>query len=208
MTIHSVAATPQATPKTDKRERILRAAVTVFARTGYFNAKVSEVAKGAGVADGTIYLYFSGKEDLLVSIFRDTMERFMSLLRDVLERETDPAKRLAIIIRSHLENLGTDRDLAVVFQVELRQSLKFMELFSKHELADYLELLRGVIEEGQRDGSFRSDLRPHFIVKSIFGMLDEMVTSWILSDKDHRPIEEADSIVALLLHGLRPDGKP
>lgn len=196
------AESPQVNARHEKRERILRAAVTVFARTGYFNSKVSEVAKAAGVADGTIYLYYSGKEDLLVSIFRETMQRFMTILGETLAHETDPAKRLAIIVRSHLENLGTDRDLAVVFQVELRQSLKFMELFSKHELADYLDLLRGIVEEGQRDGCFRSDVRPHLVVKSIFGVLDEMVTSWILSEKDHKPAEEADGIISLLLRGI------
>ena len=203
MTIHSVTVSPASSDaRVEKRARILRAAIDVFARTGYFNAKVSEVAKAAGVADGTIYLYFNGKEDLLISIFRETMQRFLSLLRDSLGHETDPAERLRIAIRSHLENLGGDRNLAVVYQVELRQSLKFMSLFSRHELAEYLELLRTVVEDGQASGVFLRDVHPQLIVKSIFGILDEMVTSWILSEKDHKPAEQADAISALVLRSI------
>src|SRR5437764_12941546 len=126
-------ATPPATafPGTSKRERILRAAVDVFAEFGYFNAKVSQIAKAAGVADGTIYLYFDGKEDLLITIFREHTRNYLASLERELINIRQPEDRIRVAIRHHLETLGRDRALAVVSQVELRHSLKFMSLLSQ-----------------------------------------------------------------------------
>ena len=187
---------------TSKRERILRAAVDVFAQNGYFNAKVSEIAKAAGVADGTIYLYFDGKEDLLITIFREHTRNFLQSLQSQLTSVSRDEDRLRVAIRHHLETLGRDRSLAVVSQVELRHSLKYMTLFSQHEVADYLNLLRDIVAHGQGEGVFRRTLHPQLVAKAIFGILDEMVTSWILSEKDHSLEDQADQIADLVLTGL------
>jgi TetR/AcrR family fatty acid metabolism transcriptional regulator len=187
---------------TGKRERILRAAIEVFARTGYFNAKVSEIAKEAGVADGTIYLYFLGKEDLLISVFREHMRAYLDAVGQVMAGERDPQARIRKVIRFHLESLGADRSLAIVFQVELRQSLKFMSLFSHQEVADYLNILRRTIEEGQQQGLFRASLQPQVAAKAVFGILDEMVTSWVLSEKDVRLADRAEPVCDFVLNGL------
>jgi TetR/AcrR family transcriptional regulator, fatty acid metabolism regulator protein len=187
---------------TSKRERILRAAVEVFARNGYFNAKVSEIAKAAGVADGTIYLYFDGKEDLLITIFREHTRTYLQSLQTHLESISRPEDRFRAAIRHHLESLGRDRALAVVYQVELRHSLKFMSLFSQEEVAEYLDLLRKIVEQGQNAGVFRRTLHPQLVAKAVFGILDEMVTSWMLSEK-HYPLEEqSEQIADLVLTGL------
>lgn len=196
------------TPEVDlaraaKRERILRAAIDVFARTGYFNAKVSEVAREAGVADGTIYLYFQGKEDLLVSIFRELTQKHLDELKALLSSISDPAEKLRSTVRFHLQQLGQDRSSAVVFQVELRHSLKFMSLFTHLEFAEYLNVIRSIVEEGQTVGAFRSNISAQLVAKSMFGILDEMVTSWILSEKDYRLDEQSDAVADLILHGLR-----
>src|SRR5881392_4036912 len=187
---------------TSKRERILRAATDVFARNGYFNAKVSEIAKAAGVADGTIYLYFDGKEDLLITIFREHTRNYLLSLERSLANIRRPEERIRIAIRHHLETLGRDRALAVVSQVELRHSLKFMSLLSQQEVADYLNILRKIVEYGQNEGVFRRDHHPQLVAKALFGILDEMVTSWILSEKDHNLAEQADPIADLVLAGL------
>ena len=136
--------------KDDKRARILQAAVKVYARKGYFAARVSDIAKRAGVADGTIYLYFRNKEDILVSLFDEVMAGHLEVARAELKATPGPAARLLRIAEHHLRTLGENRDLAVVFQVELRQSTKFMERFTASWLQDYFQLLHGVIEEGQR----------------------------------------------------------
>jgi Transcriptional regulator len=141
----SPTAPPETARGTTKRERILRAAIDVFARNGYFNAKVSEVAKAAGVADGTIYLYFDGKEDLLQTVFREHTRNYLQSLELELAHVRRPEERLKIAIRHHLETLGRDRALAIVAQVELRHSLKFMSLLSQQEVADYLNMLRKIV---------------------------------------------------------------
>ena len=185
-----------------KRERILRAATDVFAQSGYFNAKVSEIAKAAGVADGTIYLYFDGKEDLLTSIFRDHTRNYLQSLERELAHVRRAEDRIRIAIRHHLEALGRDRALAIVAQVELRHSLKFMSLFSQQEVADYLNILRKIVEQGQADGVFRRSLHPQLVAKAIFGIVDEMVTSWILSEKDYTLADQTDDVAEFVLNGL------
>src|SRR5215210_2080832 len=145
-------------PVGDKREAIMRAATKVFARSGYFNSKVADVAREAGVADGTVYLYFKSKEEILRSIFERNTSDAVSAGREELAKIEDTREKLRRIARHHLERLGADRDLAVVFQVELRGSTKFMEEFSAAGLAEYLKLIREVFEEGQSAGLFRKDL--------------------------------------------------
>ncbi len=194
--------TPETFRGTTKRERILRAAVEVFAQSGYFNAKVSEIAKAAGVADGTIYLYFDGKEDLLITIFREHTRNYLQSLERELANIRRPEERIRVAIRHHLETLGKDRSLAVVSQVELRHSLKFMSLFSQQEVADYLNMLRKIVEHGQAEGAFRRNLHPQLVAKSVFGVLDEMVTSWILSEKEYPLADQSDQVADLLLTGL------
>jgi TetR/AcrR family transcriptional regulator, fatty acid metabolism regulator protein len=185
-----------------KRERILRAATDVFAQSGYFNAKVSDIARAAGVADGTIYLYFDGKEDLLTSIFRDHTRNYLQSLERDLANVNRPDERVRIAIRHHLETLGRDRSLAIVAQVELRHSLKFMTLLSHQEIADYLNILRKIVEQGQTDGVFRRNLHPQLVAKAVFGIVDEMVTSWILSEKDYSLADQTDEVAELVLNGL------
>src|SRR5437763_9222833 len=187
---------------TSKRERILRAAVDVFAKNGYFNAKVAEIAKAAGVADGTIYLYFDGKEDLLGTIFREHTRNYLASLERDLVNVRRPEDRIRVAIRHHLDALGRDRNLAVVSQVELRHSLKFMSLLSQQEVKDYLNMIRKIVEHGQAEGVFRRNLHPQMVAKSVFGILDEMVTSWILSEKDYALADTADQIADFILTGL------
>ncbi|HEX7150656.1 MAG TPA: TetR/AcrR family transcriptional regulator [Thermoanaerobaculia bacterium] len=197
-----VTATREAFSGTSKRERILRAAVDVFAEHGYFNAKVAQIAKTAGVADGTIYLYFDGKEDLLITIFREHTRNYLQSLEQQLANVSRPEERLKTAIRHHLETLGRDRALAVVSQVELRHSLKFMSLLSQQEVADYLNMIRKIVEHGQTEGTFRRNVHPQLVAKSVFGVLDEMVTSWMLSEKDYNLAAQSDQIADLILTGL------
>src|SRR5260221_8655762 len=155
-----------------KREAILRAATDVFADRGFFNAQVADVARAAGVAAGTVYLYFRSKDDLLVSIFERSMRDALAEVRSGDSMRGDPSQRLRRFARMHLGRLGRDRNLAVVFQVELRQSTKFMERFSSTLLRDYLGLIREAIAEGQKSGHFRADISPTVAAKVFFGALD------------------------------------
>jgi TetR/AcrR family fatty acid metabolism transcriptional regulator len=192
----------KAAPVPDKRDAILRAAVKVFARHGYFQSQVADIARVAGVAAGTVYLYFRSKDDLLVSIFDRTMKDAIEEGRAALAGVADPADRLRRIARLHLERLGRDRDLAVVVQVELRQSIKFMERFSSTHLQDYLNIIRRTIADGQAAGVFRSDVSANLAAKVFFGALDEMATNWMLSRRKYALSGDADAVVDLIIGGL------
>ena len=190
-------------PPGPKRDAILRAAIDVFAERGYFNAQVADVARAAGVAAGTVYLYFESKDDLLVSIFERSMRDGLASGRAAVADLRDPRERLLRLARGHLARLGQDRNLAIVFQVELRQSTKFMERFSSTLLRDYLGLIREAIADGQRDGVFRADLKPTAAAKMLFGALDEMATNWILSRRRYSLDADADAVVDLFINGAR-----
>ena len=186
----------------DKRDAILRAATKVFAQNGFFQSQVADVARVAGVAAGTVYLYFRGKDDLLVSIFERSMRDVIAEGRAALEGVTDPAERLRLIAHLHLGRLGRDRNLAVVFQVELRQSVKFMERFSETFLQDYLNLIKHTIADGQQSGAFRKNISATTATKIFFGALDEMATNWMLSPRKYPLAAEADAVVDLFINGV------
>jgi TetR/AcrR family fatty acid metabolism transcriptional regulator len=186
----------------DKRGAILRAAIQVFAHNGYFNSKVADIAREAGVADGTVYLYFKSKEEILHSIFDRNMEEAIADGKQRLEGVTDPRERLRRIAHMHLDRLGADRDLAVVFQVELRGSTKFMEEFSAAAFAEYLKLIRATVEQGQKAGVFRKELNPKVVAKILFGALDEMATNWILSKRRYKLAPMADQVLDVFLNGV------
>jgi len=188
--------------KADKRDAILRAAIETFAARGFFNAQVADVARSAGVAAGTVYLYFRGKDDLLISIFERTMTEAIAAGRKSVAGKRSAVERLREIARLHFERMGRDRNLAVVFQVELRQSTKFMERFSATYLRQYLGIIRDVIAEGQAEGAFRSGVNPTLAAKMFFGALDEMATNWMLSKRTYSLAAQADEVVDLFVGGL------
>jgi len=193
---------PPKVDRNDKRDALLRAAIDTFAARGFFNAQVADVARAAGVAAGTVYLYFRSKDDLLTSIFEKTMKEVIGEGRESIGKIEDPVERLREIARLHLGRLGRDRALAVVFQVELRQSTKFMERFSATQLREYLGIIRDVIADGQARGVFRSSVNSTLGAKLFFGALDEMATNWILSRRRYSLVSEADAIVDFFVGGL------
>jgi TetR/AcrR family fatty acid metabolism transcriptional regulator len=154
------------------------------------------------VADGTIYLYFDGKEDVLITIFRDYTRSYLRSLEQALANINRAEDRLRTAVRHHLETLGRDRALAIVSQVELRHSLKFLSLFSQQEVRDYLNVIRKVVEHGQEEGAFRRNVHAQLAAKAIFGVLDEMVTSWMLSEKDYDLAAQSEQVADLILTGL------
>jgi TetR/AcrR family transcriptional regulator, fatty acid metabolism regulator protein len=204
MNIHSVPALApirSAAARADRRDAILRAAIDVFAGRGFFNAQVADVARAAGVAAGTVYLYFTSKDDLLASIFERTMREAIAEGRAAVAPVRDPVEQLRTVARVHLDRMGRDRNLAVVFQVELRQSTKFMEQLSSTLLREYLGLIRGIIVDGQKNGAFRKELNATLAAKLFFGGLDEMATNWILSRRKYAMASDADAIVDLFVNG-------
>jgi TetR/AcrR family fatty acid metabolism transcriptional regulator len=211
MSIHYISDSAEETQETvsaerrgTKRERILDAAVVEIAGHGYHRTTVSAIARRAGVADGTIYLYFKSKEDVLVSIFERAMQRFNEEAQRIVDEGAgEPEQTLRRIVALHLSLLGEDRDLAVIFQVEFRHTLHVLELFSRSGIREYLALIARVVEEGKGKGVFKSDMDAMFAAKVVFGILDEMATDWVLSSKNIRLASRSDPVSDLLLGGLR-----
>lgn len=193
--------------KLRRRTEIIRAAVRVFAERGYFAARMREVAERAGVADGTLYLYFAGKEDLLVSILEEYAEEFLVRARRDADRHSDPGDKLRAVVERHLASFESDRDLAFVFQIELRHTRRFLRRVAKGKVAAYLKLLLDIVTEGVERGAFRADIPPDLVARAIFGALDETVTAWVLAARPGRLTSQAEPLFRLFQQGLRPQGK-
>jgi TetR/AcrR family fatty acid metabolism transcriptional regulator len=200
---HKLKLEPKARAGGDKYRLILDAAISVFAERGFHAARVSDVAERAKVADGTIYLYFRNKEELLMTAINTAFDVFMSRARAELGAISSPAEKLRRLAHLHLEALSGNRDLAVVFQMELRQSARFLAPFSHEHMGEYLGLVRAAIREGQAQGIFRPDLRDKTAANCFFGALDEIVTSWVLDDSHYQVAEVAESVADIILLGLQ-----
>ena len=187
----------------EKYDRILEAALAVFAEKGFFVSRVSDIADRANVADGTVYLYFKNKDEILATAISTAFETFMNNARTELEKIADPVERLRKLARLHLEALGGNRNAAIVFQMELRQSTRLSE-FSHQHLIEYFNLVRVAIQQGQQSGVFRKNMLDKIAANCFFGALDEMVTSWVLSEHEFPLADAADSVVDILLNGMRP----
>ena len=186
-----------------KRDRILRAAVKIFSRKGFFNSKVSEIARAAEVADGTIYLYFRNKDDLLISLFEEKMGEVVEDVRRRIAAGGDALEKLRIFIENHMDLMEREAGLVEVIQVELRQSTKFLKDYTPVKFFEYLEVISGILEEGKREGVFRPDLDTSIARRAIFGALDELSLTYILSRKPkYHPTVTAAELCRLLMEGL------
>jgi TetR/AcrR family fatty acid metabolism transcriptional regulator len=187
----------------EKYRMILNAAKLVFAREGFYNSKVSEIAREAHVADGTIYLYFKNKDDILISLFEEELTRIIKQVRTEIETLKDPRDRFIKFCTNHLVMIESDRHLAEVIQVELRQSNKFMrEYKNKHFLA-YLNIIAEIISDGQSNGVFKNDVKPEIASRMIFGSLDELSTHLITSKRKRYDVHEiAREVACYFLDGL------
>jgi TetR/AcrR family fatty acid metabolism transcriptional regulator len=186
----------------DKPQQIIEAAVRVFAREGYYNSRVSDIAREAGIAAGTIYLYFKTKDDILVTLFRDKMAEFVSALRKAIAGEPDAASKVRRLVSLHFRMLEENPDLAEVVQVELRQGQKFFRGASSQEIGAYFALIGSVLEEGVSQGRFRSDLPVKLATKMLFGAMDQMATSWVLGKRGYQLVDTADAVAEIFLQGV------
>jgi TetR/AcrR family fatty acid metabolism transcriptional regulator len=190
----------------DKHQQIVEAAVRVFARNGYYNSRVSDIAREAGVASGTIYLYFKTKDEILVTLFREKMAAWVAYVREAIADEPDPVAKIRRLVALHFSVLEKDPALAEVVQVELRQGHKFFRGASAHEVSAYFELIGTVLQEGQAAGVFRDDVPVKIATKVLFGAMDQMATSWVLGKRKHRLTEAAEAVATVFLRGVTVNG--
>jgi TetR/AcrR family fatty acid metabolism transcriptional regulator len=191
-----------ATPGGDKFQRILDAAIEVIAENGFFESPVSKIAERAGVADGTIYLYFKSKDDVLRAAIDRMAQRFYDGVEREFQHVTDPREQLETIGRLHLETVTVNRSMAILMQTEVRQSARFIAEFSHKHLVRYSQIVREVIRRGQEQGVFRKDLSDGVVAHCWFGAIDELLTTAIFTGRVYDPKATTAQVLDVLLHGI------
>ncbi len=183
--------------------QIVDAAVIAIAENGYHQAQVSKIAKQAGVADGTIYLYFKNKEDILISVFQEKMGIFVENLQAIIKGEDSSSEKLCKMIENHFRVLSSDRHLATVTQLELRQSNKELRIKINTILKEYLVLLDQILIAGMLAGEFNQAMDVRITRQMVFGTIDEITTTWVMNDYRYDLMEQAPKIQQLLLNAIK-----
>ena len=186
-----------------KYKQIIDAAVIVIAENGYHQAQVSKIAKQAGVADGTIYLYFKNKEDILISVFQEKMGVFVSELEKIIAKDASAADKLGMMINSHYSLLASDLHLAIVTQLELRQSNHDIRMKINNVLRGYLKLMDRILVSGMESGEFDQNMDIRLARQMVFGTMDETITTWVMNDHKYDLVELAPKVQRLLLKGMQ-----
>jgi AcrR family transcriptional regulator len=190
----------------EKRRRILRAAITVFARSGYHGSRVSDVASEAGVAYGLVYHYYGSKEDLLGAVFKRTWSRMLEAVEEI-ERSGVPAReQLDGVARIVLGAWETDPDLVRVLVREVARSPQLGR--EVDEIALAFDALERIVRGGQERGELRRDVEPRLAASILYGALEEILTGWVferLAASDEDVDRAAQAVVTLLTEGLAVD---
>jgi len=187
----------------DKHNKIILAATKVFAKKGFFNARISDIAKEAKVADGTIYLYFNNKFDILISVLEEEIGKIIEQIENAIEDETDPEKMLTIFIEKHLTAMKQNKNLAEVIHIELRQSDRLIKEYRNTSFKQYIDVISRIIEHGQEQGVYRLDILPDIAKRAFFGALDEVTRVWTTPGNVRYSVEEtAEQIISLFLRGM------
>lgn len=188
--------------KNNKYHQILEAAVRVFARQGFYQSTIAQIAKEAGVADGTIYLYFKNKDDILVQFFSYRTKQVFESFREEVDRAQTSADKLRNLVRRHLAEFQRDRDGAVVYQVETHQSSRLAEDQIREMSQMYRDLISEIVEQGQQEGTIRKDLYVGLVKRFIIGAVDEVINTWLHSNGEYDLVSMADPLVELFMTGI------
>ncbi|EKD35303.1 MAG: hypothetical protein ACD_75C01962G0003 [uncultured bacterium] len=190
----------------NKHSKIIVAATKVFAKKGFFTARISDIAKEAKVADGTIYLYFNNKHDILLSVFEEEVGKIVENTESLLSLESDPMKMLEIFITQHLIAMKKNKNLAEVIQIELRQTNKVIKDYRDNKFSEYTGIIANIIRQGQKQGIYRPDIQPDLAKRALFGALDEVSRVWNASLETHYTVDEtANQILSMFLTGIQLD---
>ena len=194
---------PATGPGSEKYQRILDAAVEVIAERGYFSSPVSAIAKRAGVADGTVYLYFKSKDDVLRTAIDSTFDKFHRQVEEEFKTLKGPREQLEYIAQVHLESHAVNRSMAVLMQTEVRQSARFIAEFSHHHLVKYIQVVREVVRRGQLEGIFRRDVSDGVVAHCMFGAIDELLSSAVFTGRVYDSKATAAQVMDVLLSGIQ-----
>ena len=187
----------------NKHSKIIHAATKVFAKKGFFNARISDIAKEAKVADGTIYLYFNNKFDILISVFEKEIGSLIEQVKKLLAKENDPRIMLRIFATKHLTVMKKNKNLAEVIQIELRQSAKLIKDYRNNKFSEYVNIISSIIKLGQEQNIYRASIRPGLAKRAFFGSLDEISRVWTMSMETQYTVEDTISqVMEIFLSGM------
>ena len=190
----------------NKHSKIITAATKVFAKKGFFTARISDIAKDAKVADGTIYLYFNNKYDILLSVFEEEVGKIVENTEKLLAVESDPRRQLEIFTSQYLMAMKKNRYLAEVIQIELRQTHKVIKEYRDNKFSQYIEIIAEIIRRGQTLGIYRRDIKPDLAKRIFFGALDEISRVWNTSLETNYSAEEIiDQLLLIFQSGTQAD---
>ena len=191
--------------KERKRQRILSSAIKVFSKKGFYSTRIKEIARAASVADGTIYLYFKNKDDILISIFNDRFRKLNTKMEEIADEPIESSEKIRRIINLQIGSVRGHRDLAEVLTVNLRQSNRFLRQYAAPQFNHYLDIMAQIIMEGQDRGEFASDCSARILATSLFGAIDGLMLTWVLGSRKYQRLVRAGSHLAeMMLNGLLP----
>lgn len=190
------------TKTNDKYHRILDAAIKVFAEQGFFQSTISHIAREAGVADGTIYLYFKNKNDILFNFFNYKTRQVFSGFREQVNKGDSATEKLRNLIRRHLEEFQRDRNMAIVYQAETHSNNRVAEDQIKEMAKMYYDLVSEIVEQGQEEGVIRRDLYVGMVKRFILGAVDEVINTWLHSEAEYDLVSMTDPLVVLFIRGI------
>ena len=185
-----------------KYHLILEAAIKVFAQQGFHQATISQIAREAGVADGTIYLYFKNKEDIMVNFFGYKTKQVFGRFREEVDKADNARDKLRLLINRHLEELQRDRNMAVLYQTETHRFSRMCEEQIREMSKMYLDLVSEIVEAGQDEGLMRKDLYMGLVKRFIIGAIDEVINTWLHSGGSYDLVSMADPLVDLFIRGV------
>jgi TetR/AcrR family fatty acid metabolism transcriptional regulator len=187
---------------TEKYHQILEAAVKVFAEQGFNHSTVAQVAKQAGVADGTIYLYFKNKDDILIQFYEYKTRLVFERFRQAVKKGRTAEQKLLNLVRTHLAEFQKDINMAIVYQAEIHQHRRLAQDVIKEMSKMYREIISEVVEIGQQQGQIRRNLYVGLVMRFIIGAVDEVINAWIHARGSYDLVSMADPLVELFISGI------
>ena len=187
----------------EKRRLILDAAVRTFARNGYHATRVGDIAEEAGVAYGLVYHYFSSKEDLLETIFRESWTELLAAIRTVEESEHAATEQLRQVTAILLRAWRRQPDLVRVLVREVARSPEVQRRVD--EIGEVFSAIERIVRRGQADGEFRTDVDPRLASWILYGAIEEILTGWVLGqlpDRDEEVARAERTVVSIVTDGL------
>jgi len=188
--------------KESKYQRIMEAAIRIFARNGFFQSTISQIAREAGVADGTIYLYFKNKDDILVSCFNERTIQVFEQFQKEVEKADSTVEKLRNLVQRHLEEFQRDRDMALVYQAVTHEKNQVVQSKVNEITKMYLDIVSQIIEQGQEEGSIRKDLYVSLVKRYILGAVDTVITTWLYSGGKYDLTTMTDPLIDLFFRGI------